>query len=254
MKKYLLSLAVAAVSVMPAAAQDFFSTDDAPQRFTFGARIGVNTSNRTISDSMASIWNQNSWGTGFDFGVVADINFKNFFSLQPGLFYESRSGAFAYQSSAYKYWESPSEVTNLEDLYYVKTQVGKGREYLLTVPIMASFHFNILGNLRWSVDVGPYFQFKLRSTFDGKFQYPEAIPTGEIIYYDNVKTSACDIGLKFGTSFDIYHNYYIGVHYLAGFLHPWNPGKLGGHNKAWMFTIGYNFGTIENIKNIRTAY
>lgn len=231
MKKLLLSLAVAAVAMMPAKAVEFFSTDDAETLFDLGARIGVNTSNRTISNSMASIWNQNSWGTGFDIGAVCDINFKNFISVQPGFFYESRSGAFAYQSVAY----SPAG----DD--YVKTQLGKGREYLFTIPIVGSLHLNLQENVRWNVDFGPYFQFKLKSTFDKKFAYPQASLSGGIEYFDDVKTARCDIGLKMGMGLDIYRHYYVGVHYLAGLLNPWNPGKLGGHNKAWLFTVGYNF-------------
>lgn len=216
--------------MLPCAAEDFFSTDDADHLFDFGVRIGVNTSNRTIGSSVASIWNQNSWGTGFDLGAVANINFKDFISVQPGFFYESRSGSFAYESIGY---------TENGNTYEI-TQLGKGREYLFTIPVVASVHFNVLDELRWNVDFGPYFQFKLKSTFDHKFEYPYAYPNG-IVYLDNVKTSRADVGLKMGTSLDIYEHYHIGVHYLAGLCHAWNPGELGGHNKAWMFTIGYNF-------------
>lgn len=230
MKKLLACIALAA-AVLPAAADDFFSTDDPDRIFNLGARIGFNTSNRTVSETVATIWNQNSWGTGFDAGVVADINIKNYISIQPGFFYESRSGAFAYQGSAYDEAGAP----------YVLTQVGKGREYLFTVPILASLHFNVLDDLRWNVDIGPYFQFKLRSTFDHKFSYPQASINGGIEYFDGVKTARADVGLKMGTGFDLFQKYYIGVHYLAGFCSPWNPGHLGGHNKEWMFTIGYNF-------------
>ena len=230
MKKILLSIALCGAA-LTASAQEFFSTEDPDDLFNIGVRVGVNTSNRTIATPMASIWNVNSWGTGFDAGVVADINFKDYISIQPGFFYESRSGSFAYQGSAYSATGDP----------FVFTQVGKGREYLFTIPIVGSLHFNILDELRWNVDFGPYFQFKLRSTFDQKFAYPEATITGGIEYFNDVKTSRCDVGLKMGTGLDIYEHYYIGVHYLAGLCHPWNPGKLGGHNKEWLFTIGYNF-------------
>lgn len=231
MKKLLLTASLAICSIIPLSARDFFSTEDSETIFDLGARIGINTSNRTISSSAATLWNQNSWGTGFDIGVVADINFKNYISIQPGFFYESRSGAFAYQNSVF----------NETGDHFVKTQLGKGREYLFTIPIVASIHFNILDDLRWNVDFGPYFQLKLKSTFDGEFEYPEATAAGGIEYYHDVKTSKCDVGLKMGTGLDIYQHYYVGVHYLAGLLNPWNPGRLGGHNKEWMFTVGYTF-------------
>ena len=95
MKKLLLSLAVCGAT-LSASAQDFFSTDDPETLFNLGVRVGINTSNRTLSNSIGNIWNINSWGTGFDAGVVADINFKNYISVQPGFFYESRSGSFVY--------------------------------------------------------------------------------------------------------------------------------------------------------------
>lgn len=230
MKKLLFGLVLACSTFAPVDAQDFFSTDDADRLFSFGARVGVNTSNRTVANSVASIWNHNSWGTGFDIGVVADINFKNFISVQPGFFYESRSGSFAYQSFVY----------NNDDSSSVLTQLGKGREYLFTIPIVGSVHFNILDELRWNVDFGPYFQFKLKSTFDHQFEYPHAF-THNIVYLDNVKTARADVGLKIGTSLDIFSHYYVGVHYLAGLCHAWRPGEVGGHNKAWVFSIGYNF-------------
>ena len=230
MKKIILSAALLFAGFGAAQAEDFFSTSDADQLFNLGVRVGVNTSNRTVKNTVANIWNVNSWGTGFDAGVVADINFKNYISIQPGFFYESRSGAFAYQSAAYNDAGDP----------YVKTQVGKGREYLFTVPIVASVHFNIIDELRWNVDFGPYMQFKLKSTFDGKFSYPEPTLNGGIGYFGDVKTSRFDLGFKMGTGLDIYKHYYVGVHYLAGLTHAWKLPS-GGKNKSWMFTVGYDF-------------
>lgn len=231
MKKYLLTLALASAAVLSSSAQEFFDTSDADQFLNFGVRVGLNTSNRTVANSSAMLWNHNSWGTGFDAGVVADINIKNYISVQPGFFYQSRSGAFAYESLAY----GPDD-----DLSLAAVQLGKGREYLFTIPIVGSVHFNVLDELRWNVDFGPYFQFKLKSTFDHQFEYPWVHASG-VVYLSNVKTAKADVGLKIGTSLDIYKHYYVGVHYMAGLCHAWSPGEVGGHNKAWTFTIGYNF-------------
>ena len=231
MKKLILSLTLAATCISTVSAADFFSTEKSSQLFNLGVRVGLNTSNRTLSSSSANLWNKNSWGIGFDAGVVADINFKDFISLQPGFFYETRSGSFAYQSIYY---------TEDGD-HDVFTQLGKGREYLFTIPVLASVHFNITDDLRWDVECGPYLQIKLKSTFDRSFEYPWATAGGGLVYLDNVKTAKVDVGLKIGTGLNILDDYYIGVHYLAGFCHPWFPGELGGRNKEWMFTIGYNF-------------
>lgn len=230
MKKFILSLALTAIAAVPAAADDFFDTSDAENFIDFGARIGMNTSNRTLSNAAAPLWNQNSWGLGFNVGAVANLNFKNFISVQPGFFFETRSGAFAYKSLDIIDGE-PGEPM---------TQLGKGTDYIFTIPVVGSLHFNILDELRWNVDFGPYLQLKLKSTFDRSFEAPMTYTHG-VYYFDNVRTAKADFGFKIGTSLDIYRHYYIGVHYLAGLCHAWNPGELGGHNKEWTFTVGYNF-------------
>lgn len=242
MKKLLLPALTVMMGIFSSYAYDFFSTEKPETFFNIGARIGVNTSNRTVNAVVGNNWNHNSWGTGFDAGVVADINIRNFISIQPGFFFESRSGAFAYRD-VYEF-NTPEE-----DFIWAQTQLGKGREYFFTIPIMAIGHFNILEDLRWNVEFGPYFQLKLSSSFDGKFGYRDNdyslsvvdYPWDVISYNYKTKTSKFDFGFKFGTSLDICEHYYVGVHYLAGVLRAWDPAMLGGRNKEWMFTIGYNF-------------
>lgn len=233
MKKILLTFALIAGLALPASALDFFSTAKPKRLLDLGARIGINTSNRTISDHYFNVQNLNSWGTGFDIGVIAAFNIRDFISIEPGLFFESRSGKFTYINRAFT-----------EDGYlgpdYV--QPGKGMQYNFTIPVMASFHFNVLPVMRWNVDVGPYFQINLKNTFSKQFHYPETEYNWGIPYthYSKTKSAGVDVGLKFGTSLLLFKHYYVGVHYLAGFLSPWVPRDLGGVNKEWMFTIGYN--------------
>lgn len=227
MKKILLAASLILSVSSVASAVEFVSTDKPDELFNLGVRVGINTSNRTINSPIGSTWNVNGWGTGFDAGVVADLNFRDFISVQPGFFFESRSGSFAYKSSL----GNDSELS----------QMGKGRAYFFTIPVMAVGHFNILEDLRWNVEFGPYFQFKLKSTFDKSFSYPSAIYDGVLNYYSDVKTSKFDFGFKMGTSLDICNHYYVGVHYVAGMLRAWNYPALGGRNKEWLFSIGYNF-------------
>lgn len=225
MKRFLLSV-IAGASLLSASAADFFSTDPADKLITYGSRIGLNTSNRSISKDDFQP-NQMSWGLGFDLGAVVNFNFLNSVSLQPGLFFETRSGSYSLKS---KPFDDPTHL--IVD--------GKGTTYNFTIPVMVVIHFNIVDALRWNVEAGPYVQFNLGSTFNNKFSWLTADDQGAL-YYQKVKTASCDVGLKIGTSFDIFQHYYIGIHYLGGGLHAWNPGQLGGHNKAWNFTIGYNF-------------
>lgn len=218
-----------------AAAQDFFSTAMPEHVFNIGVRVGVNTSNRNISRDLYNYWNVNSWGTGFDAGAVVDINFRDYLTIQPGFFYETRSGKYAY-----------SQVTMPDDendpMTYLN-QFGKLRTYNFTIPILASVRFNVSDKVRWSVDFGPYFNFKLGSSGQDHVLYPETIVNDSQLSKADYKTF--DFGFKIGTGIQIFRHYYVGVHYMAGCLDVWKSrpeGKsLGGRNKGWVFTAGYDF-------------
>ena len=79
-----------------AKANDFLSSEVPDELFNIGVRIGLNTSNRTFNKDFFRSWNTNSWGTGIDAGVVVNLNMRDFFALQPGFFFESRSGNYSY--------------------------------------------------------------------------------------------------------------------------------------------------------------
>ena len=97
-RKILLSIAffLGVFSVSASEPEEFFSTEPADQLFSFGARLGINASNRTFPSNVFNKWNSNSWGTGMDVGAIANINFRDYLSVQPGIFFESRSGNFSY--------------------------------------------------------------------------------------------------------------------------------------------------------------
>ena len=82
--KQIISSVMAVSAVLPVSAQKFLDTSAPDRLLTMGARIGVNSSNATVKDDVYDLWNKNSWGTGFDLGVVADINIRNFIAIQPG--------------------------------------------------------------------------------------------------------------------------------------------------------------------------
>ena len=82
--------AIAAITAATAPAQEWIDTSTADNFMTLGARIGFNTSNAT-RDKEPALTNLDSWGTGFDAGVVVSLNFLNCVSVQPGFFFESRT-------------------------------------------------------------------------------------------------------------------------------------------------------------------
>lgn len=233
MKKFILAAACAALVGSSASASNFFNTSSPENLMTLGARFGINTSNRNVNKDVFNVWNTNAWGTGIDAGFVADIYFRDWFSIQPGFFYESRSGK-------YNYINVDSYDTDGNRLLY--TQFGRDRSYNFTVPIMACAHFNVSDDIRWNVEAGPYLQFVLKNSVNGEFvtpvqSSPENLPLG----YQPVDGSKFDFGLKMGTSLKILDHYLVGIHYEAGMLKPWTDASLGGRRKAWVFSVGYDF-------------
>lgn len=208
---------VAVTGTQQVAAANFFDTSEPDNLFNIGVRIGLNTANQTHPSEGMKL-NLDSWGTGFDAGIVADLNFKNYLTIQPGFFFESRSNNYSYIYS------------NLSDniLY------GHTRYTNFTVPVIASIRFNPADNIRWSIDFGPYFQFGLGGSDEGEFN---STPF-DIGYFDN--RNKFDAGLKMGTGFKFFNHYYIGIHYMAGFCDVWKTLD-GGKHKSWLISIGYDF-------------
>lgn len=237
LRKLILS-ATMLLGITTSQAADFFDTSECDKLLDFGIRVGVNTSNRTVDNGVFNTWNHNAWGTGVDLGAVANINIRNYISVQPGLFFETRSGNHTY-------------VMTVPGTGFDKYQVGHSRRYTLNIPVVASFHFNVTENLRWNVDLGPYFSWVLGHK-DDPIQYLPALSQNEIAgiaanpgsfvpTFRNAEARAFDFGLKFGTGIDILQHYYFGIHYYAGMLDVWENHEMGGLNKCWVFSIGYNF-------------
>lgn len=223
----LLLLSVVLMSTVSIQAGGFLDSSRPEKLFNLGVRFGINTTNRNVDKAIFNEWNVNSWGTGIDAGVIADLNIRDYISLQPGFFYESRSGKYAYVYS----YDS--------DMF---SQYGQVRSYNFTIPILAALHFNVAPQVRWNVEIGPYVQLFLKNSKGNGFSYidPDTATTAHPDT-DVAKASNFDFGFKFGTSLTIRRHYTVGVHYLAGWLDAWKEDELGGRNKAWVFSIGYDF-------------
>lgn len=237
--KVLAAALLCAAGVAPAGAADFFDTSKSDQFLDIGFRLGVNTSNFTVDDGVFNSWNKNSWGTGFDAGVVASLNIRDYLAIQPGLFFESRSGSYSYITRYYTAVADPENPAILTRQANDYVQVGNTRTYNILIPIVANVRFNVTDDVRWSVDFGPYFNFRLKKS--GSCRRPdfkEDILSGH--RFVKAESNAFDFGFKMGCGLNIKQHYYIGVHYLAGALDVWKTSSMGGRNKGWQFTIGYD--------------
>ena len=211
-------------------ADDFFCTGPANRLFNLGVRAGLNSSNRTFNSNAFNKWNVNSWGTGIDVGVIANLNFRDYLAIQPGIFFESRSGNYSYSTDYY------TNVSTTETF----NQMGHVRSYNLVVPIMALVRFNLSDILRWHIEAGPYGQLKIHSSDGDKITVVDVPPGTNVYRYYTAESNTFDVGVKMGTAITLWDHYYFGIHYMAGLLDVWKMPK-GGKNKAWTFTLGYDF-------------
>lgn len=228
-KKFLLTF-VASLLTLPVFSQGLFSTGVPDNLFSIGVRAGVNVSNQNVDKGVFNGWNVNSWGSGFQLGAVVSINMRDFFALQPGFFYESRSGNYAYLSEN-------TATPDSDGADYM--QLGHYRNYWFTVPIIAQLRLNLLPGAKWTIDVGPYLSWLLHSKNNRALD--EGIPEGPALEYASAERRRYDFGFKFGTGINFLTHFYIGVHYMAGTLDVWKKEELGGRNKTWTVTAGYDF-------------
>lgn len=216
-------------AAIPVRAQKFMNTGGAPSLFNLDVRVGMNAANRTFGSQYFNQWNVNSWGAGIEGGVVVDLNLRDFIALQPGFFFESRSGNYAY---AQDYFTIMGNASNL-------TQLGHYRTYSVSVPLMVSMRFNLAPSVRWVVEAGPYAQYFFKMTDSHKIQVirPQAGPQdGPVV--DDPSPRKYDVGLKLGTGLEVKRRLGFYIHYMGGGLKAWENPAEGGQNKAWTFTVG----------------
>lgn len=218
----------ASLGTLSLRAQSFFSAEPAPRLFDIEIRAGVNSSVRTASSEVFDLWDVDSWGTGVEAGAVVNLNLRDFFTLQPGAFFESRSGNYAYSQT-----HLPGIVGTGKEF----TQLGHYRTYHLTVPVMASFRFNVAPGVKWALEIGPYGQYNLKDSGSGKIQYMVMGRNG-LGTVEQAKTRHYDYGVKLGTAVSV-GRWSAGVHYLAGMRQVWGADVLKGRSKAWTFTAGF---------------
>lgn len=228
MKPYKIASAAAMLLLASATstAQEWIDTYEADELMTYGVRLGFNTSNATRS-TKGAISSLDSWGTGFDVGAVVSLNFNNAVSLQPGFFFQSRSHNYSYIMP----W--PSVTDNMPNVH----EYGHTRYTSFQMPVMGVLKLRPAENLVWSLECGPYLNFGLGGSDKGTQDAGEQSRKYSDGYFDHRKKF--DFGFKMGSGIQFLDHYYIGIHYEAGCCSVWK--YYGGKNKAWTFTLGYDF-------------
>ena len=249
MRKTILSIVAMMAVASPfvkAQEQNFFDAGLPEKLFTFGIRTGVNTSN--LSDNRSSAISdlrsaRNQWKAGFTIGAVVDINVRNFFVLQPGLFIQTRNHDYNYTMIG-------------ENVDYWKNIEGNRSCSYFQIPILASLRKDFTDELQVQVDFGPYFMYGIggedeQKCFEANFDGPESNKINSGYYEEDYfgrdgAVKGYDWGFKIGAGVVIMKHYYVGVHYEAGCRNvlktpDGSKHEYSGRNKAWNFTVGYNF-------------
>lgn len=231
-----------------ASAADFFNTSTAPKPLSIGVRFGITSStqginlNKLYSDTKKGY---TEWGTGFEAGAVVNLNIRDYLTLQPGFFFQNRSYDYTIISAN-------MSTGTLADRF------GHTRSYYFQIPVLASFRFNLSDDVRWHIDLGPYFAFGL----GGKNKMETfATVVGDPVIVENkqyerdfftdsdgnmIGMKTYDWGIKWGTAFTFKNHYYFGIHYSMGFRNLANNHANflkdpSAKNKSWTFTLGYDF-------------
>ncbi len=233
--KRILPFLLLLCAFVPSAEAAFFSTAPAPEIIQVGVRAGLNTSTQTIDRDCFSNWSTSGWGTGFQLGVDVPLGILDFLSVQPGFYYQLRSGNYAVSASSQT------------------GQMGHYTMSYLSIPVTVQINFNLNDNLRWSVEAGPYFSWRIGSHHNSASISPTPVSIGDdqgVVVIPgasdtyNVGTLAKqkkDYGMKIGTFFLFAHKWYAGLHYYAGMTRVYKEKELGGSNQQWSLSLGYNF-------------
>lgn len=246
MKKTITAIIAAAMLAIPAAssAQALIDTGTPSKVVQAGIRVGFNTSNLTTNYDEAFpeiAWNHTQWKQGFTIGAAVDINLKNYLAIQSGFYFKSRNSDFHY-------------LLNETSLRAIDGHWGA---YYFEIPLLLSFRLGVAELAQAQIDLGPYFA----TGFGGKVNYTlyqseSSLLDGShsVVAYeskgdyfgDHGIANRFDWGLKFGLGFLVMQHYYIGAHYNFSCKNilkdvPDAAKRPKGHNKAWTFTLGYNF-------------
>ena len=233
-KRLLASILLGATIAAGCHAADFFSTEKCDRLLSIGVRAAVNTSNRTIGDkAYPGAYHHENWGCGFDLGAVATLNIRDYIAIQPGAFFEHRTGSYTLIGAE-------------EGQAYTVAQAGSRSTENLVIPVLALVRFNVTDDVRWNVEVGPYFSFLLGKSMKNK----KVVSDGPLDFSPIFTTSPAsfDFGFKIGTGLQIIDHWYVGAHYMAGCLDAWKEQSVGsykrtfgGVTKGWVFSVGYDF-------------
>lgn len=224
MKKFVLSLALAASCAAGASAQDYL-LDNPGNRAYFGIRAAgeVTCPGKFTANGHGTEVFKN--GGGFEVGGIYNIPVVANFYVEPGLkLYYNTYG--------------------MKDEYFKGIDGGNAidgfsiRKFGMRVPVMLGYHFDFTSDIKAYVFTGP----ELEVAFTGKGHVKaNGISESDDVFGDNGFMNRVDCLWGFGAGVS-YRQYYFGVSGAVGMcnmLKDSDPVKF--HENRVSFTLGYNF-------------
>lgn len=255
MKKFIISTCMAlALGATAASAQLTLNTMHPERPVSFGLRVGGNVSN--TSTNQASLMPaiemfSPDWRGGFTAGFVADLNIREYISVQPGIFYTSASHGS----------KSVSIGTDAEQpLPFASITSTTSVAHYIQIPILASLKLEAGPHIKLIAEAGPYFAWGFGghekytvNRYDGNIGNPAFRPHKRDYFGHGNVAHSFDWGFKMGVGAS-FGKFLVSAHYLAGCrdvlrpeacvdlnANPMLRAGVKGYNKMWQFTAGYNF-------------
>ena len=140
LSRLLIAVLLLTVGGIGANSQTIIDTGEPAKVLRFGVRIGFTSSNLTNNYDASSRdmkWKNQGWKNGFTVGGVVDINIRNYFAIQPGIFFVSRGNSYSMLISG-------------DDR--LKVLEGKCNGNYWQIPIMFSFRLGVAELARrWAI-------------------------------------------------------------------------------------------------------
>lgn len=248
-KRFTLIFLLAVLMFSTASAEGMIDASSPKKLITGGLRVGINHSCTGINyDKIFSdVRNlDNDWKTGFDIGMVINLNITKFLSFQPGIYFQNRSSD-----------SSMSAGNDNGDMSIINRH---SRFYYFTLPVLASMKFQLGNGFELMAEIGPYFSWGVggntvineMSTIVGdNGTMGVNIQKGKYDFFGdgtikNVQMKTFDWGFKIGTGVRFMQRYLIMFHYNAGCTNIANTNDYymkepTARNKSWTLSLGYDF-------------
>lgn len=230
MKKTLILMAAAAISLSAAAQSSIFCSDDNHRFFGVRASLDISTPSDIKVDDAHTKLDALNPGAGFSIGAIYNLPVIANFYVEPGV-------------SLY-YHTSKVEKDLLKDnAGGINDYTGASlREFGLSIPVQLGYHFDFQP-VRVNVFTGPVFNIGLKGRWHVSDKSGDIDMNGSTgAYGENGGLNRADVAWRFGAGVTLSERYVIALHgdvAMTNALHD-TPG-ISMHRNQVAITLGYNF-------------